>query len=301
MASDQAAELWREQARQILTEHRGRAAGWGYHRGGTPCVEPTVLADLALLPDSHGADGPAAARRDAAWLETIQQRDGSVGVSERLGTPGWGTPYALLLWQAVRGHDAARRRATAWLLAQKGEPTPASADPERVVGHDTTLIGWPWVARTHSWIEPTALAILALRGEGLASHPRVREGIRVIRDRAIVTGGWNCGNKAVYGRPLRPQPGPTGLALLALSQEGPRPALVDDAIAYLHQVLPGVRAAESLGWGLLGLRAWEAWPSGANDWLRESFVQAAGRIDAAPRLALLLLAAEEHAWELFHG
>ena len=149
-------------------------------------------------------------------------------------------------------------RAARWLLGIKGRATPRSDDPEHIVGHDTTLVGWPWVADTHSWLEPTALAVLALGRAGLGEHPRVVEGLRLIRDRAVDTGGWNCGNKATFGRALRPQPAPTGLALLTLAQTPgePRSPLVDRAIRYLTATLPGVRAAWSLGWGLLGLRAW---------------------------------------------
>ena len=57
-----------------------------------------------------------------------------------------------------------------------------------MLGHDPTLTGWPWVGGTHSWVEPTSLAVLALRREGLGKHPRVEEGLKVIRDRAIVSG-----------------------------------------------------------------------------------------------------------------
>lgn len=285
----------------MLLGGREGATAWAYRRGGSPCVEPTVLACLALRA-AAGRDGDRSEVRTAAdWLVSLQQRDGSLGVSARLTNPGWGTAYALLLWKALGIQETARRRATAWLLAERGETTPLSADPERVVGHDTTLVGWPWVEHTHSWVEPTAIAVVALRREGLVDHPRVREGVRVIQDRAIVTGGWNCGNKAVYGRPLRPQPGPTGLALLALAPERVRSDAIDRAVTYLSAALPNVRAAESLGWGLLGLRAWGEWPEGADGWLRESFEKVAGRPDAAPRLALLLLAAEEQALELFHG
>ena len=104
-----------------------------------------------------------------------------------------------------------------WLLDQGGVAIPNLAAPERTVGHDTAIVGWPWVADTHSWLEPTAVAILALRREGKVDHPRVREGLRLIRDRAIPTGGWNYGNNIAFGRDLRPQPAPTGIALLALA------------------------------------------------------------------------------------
>jgi hypothetical protein len=80
------------------------------------------------------------------------------------------------------------------------------------------------------------------------------------------------------------------MALLALAGEDARTGIVDRAILYLHANLPVIRACASLGWGLLGLRAWDAAPVEADRWLAEAFRHASGRPDAAPKLALLLLA-----------
>jgi hypothetical protein len=89
------------------------------------------------------------------------------------------------------------------------------------MGHNGMLVGWPWVSGTHSWVEPTSLALLAMGREGRAGHPRAREGVRVLIDRAIPGGGWNVGNTVVFGTRLRPSPGPSGLALLALAKVDP--------------------------------------------------------------------------------
>jgi hypothetical protein len=303
-------EGWRRAARSELLRLRGRATAWGYRRAAAPGVEPTALACLALLasrdagvPRTHAEEssgGEAAViAACAGWLATLQRADGSLGLSEARSTPGWTTPLGLLLWQAVGGHEVQRRRGEGWLLGQEGEPMSPSDDPDHIVGHDTMLVGWPWVGGTHSWLEPTAMAVLALRRAGLGEHPRVVEGVHLIHDRAIVTGGWNYGNKSAFGHPLRPQPGPTGLALLALANRDGRTAIVEAAIRYLHETLPGVRASASLGWGLLGLRAWRREPAGAEGWLAEAHRRATGRPDAAPKLALLLLAGGNHALQLF--
>ena len=278
-----------------------RSSAWGYARGLSPCVEPTALATMALLadPDGAGDQAIAAAGTAADWLAGIQRQDGSLGVSAALAQPGWGTSYGLLAWAALGGFDAQRAKAAAWLIHQEGLAIPREEGPRSVHGHDTTLVGWPWVGGTHSWVEPTALAILALRRQGLSGHARAREGLRVLRDRAIVTGGWNCGNKATYGRVLRPQPATTGIALLALAGSDPRGEIVERALAYLRGTLPGVRAAESLAWGLLGLRAWDERIDGFKTQLEEAFRRVVGRPDAAPRLALLLLAAGERSLEFF--
>lgn len=298
-------EDWRSAARRELLGLRGRHRGWGYRKGAAPAVEPTCLACLGLLAtpgvdDSESEDeAKAAVAGSADWLAAIQRPDGSLGITGASSGPGWPTPLGLLLWHAAGGREDARRRGIEWLLREKGEHSAPKSGAAPILGHDMTLVGWPWVDGTHSWLEPTATAVLALRAAGLGAHPRCVEGLRLIRDRAIDAGGWNYGNKAVFGHALRPQPGPTGVALLALAGQDARTEIVDRAIRYLNETLPGIRACASLGWGLLGLRAWNAAPVEADNWLAEAFHHASGRPDAAPKLALLLLAGGDHGTRLF--
>jgi hypothetical protein len=293
---------WIEKAREILLQHRGHAAGWGYRPETAPCVEPTVLACLGLMAsdrDRRSGHPAAEVRRSADWIAALQRRDGSLGVSATLPTPGWATPYGVLLWAALDGYRAHRERAARWLLDQEGTAVPIPAPSERTVGHDTTIVGWPWVADTHSWLEPTALTVLALRHGGKADHPRVGEGLRLIRDRAIATGGWNYGNNVAFGRDLRPQPAPTGLALLALSGPGGRRTeIVERATRYLRGALAETRATHSLCWGVLGLRAWGCCPGAVDGWLSRAFEQPLSRHDSSLRSAHLLLAAGERSLEL---
>ena len=282
---------WISAARGKLLELRGGANGWGYRPASEPCVEPTVLCSLALLATAQ-AGGEHAAQRSAKsaadWLVDLQQSNGSVGVSARLPQPRWCTTHALLLWSALSDYASERRRATKWLLAESVHTF--EKQPGAAVGHDTTLEGWPWVEDTHAWIEPTALAILALRRQGLLERPRTLEGLRVIRNRVIPTGGWNVGNNIVFGAVLRPRPSPTGLALLALAGIDEKTDLVERSLAYLEAELPTIRAAQSLAWGLLALTAWERRPKQADAWLAEAFPRAAARSDPGPQLAYLLLA-----------
>ena len=72
---------------------------------------------------------------------------------------------------------------------------------------------------THSWVEPTAINVLALRSADQAGHPRCREAVKLLLDRQLPEGGWNYGNTTVLGHVLRPQVQPTGLALAALAGE----------------------------------------------------------------------------------
>lgn len=281
------AATWVDDALSEILRLRG-ADGWGYRPRTEPYVEPTVLCSLALL--AHRDTGPTRQQlaQSANWLSAIQQNNGAVGLSESLTYPHWPTPLALLLWTALGTHAEERRRATEWLLATKGEAI--RRGPGDPIGHDTTIVGWPWVEHTHSWVEPTSMAILALRRQDLGRHSRVRDGLRLLRDRAIATGGWNYGNNVVFETTLRPRPAPTGLALLAQAGIAPKSDAIVRAIDYLLRALPSVRSGQSLGWGLLGLSAWGKRPAEADAWLEQAYAEARTRADLAPQLAYLLLA-----------
>jgi len=286
---------WIERARRELLSRRGSRTAWGYREGGSPAVEPTALAGLALLatggdPDSASDRPPA--REAASWLARLQLQDGAVPAAPGPSLPGWATPHAMLLWSRLDAFDEHRRHARDWLLSSKGRSTQSSAEDRLTCAHDPSLIGWPWVPGTHSWLEPTAMAIWALCNEGCHNHPRVAAGLRLILDRAIPGGGWNYGNTVVFGHVLRPHPGPTGIALMALAAAGAgdRPA-VAPALDYLRRTLPTIRAAASLGWGVLGLKAHGVCPPEADAWLAEAYGHCTGRPDAIVGLGVLLLSA----------
>jgi hypothetical protein len=310
---------WIDDARRRLLGLRRASGAWSYRPGTAMAVEPSAMAGLALMATDPSADGPgrAVALESARWLASIRRPDGSTGVTVDLPEPGWPTPLALLLWAALGGFEAERASAVRWLLAIRGHVVPrVENDP---VGHDGMLVGWPWVPGTHSWVEPTCLALLAMGREGLSGHPRAREGVRVLVDRAIPGGGWNVGNSLVFGTRLRPSPGPSGLALLALAKvdrpsgvvgpQGPprapgRPSrdgagptagrpCIREAIAYLREALAGTLAPVSLGWGTLGLRAWGAAPADSRTRLSLAYERASARGVQAVELASLLLAAGE--------
>ena len=236
----------------------------------------------------------------ARWLASIRRPDGSLGVTHDPSEPGWPTPFALLLWSALEGFEAERSAALDWLLRMEGRT--ASRVKDDPMGHDPSIVGWPWVAGTHSWVEPSALALLALGREGRAHHPRAVEGVRLLIDRAIPAGGWNLGNPVVFGTTLRPLPGPSGMALLALATVGGGigcpSKVIAPAIAYLREALAETLAPASLGWGLLGLRAWGAEPVEGPGWLASAFERASSREPRPAELALLLLAAGPRSLEV---
>jgi hypothetical protein len=289
-----------EMHRELLRSRPGRPA-WGNRPEGAPAVEPTALAALALAasePDKDAGQSRAAVVSAGDWLAGLQQRSGALGIAPGLPQPCWTTPWGILVWAAAGHAGDAQKRAVDWLLAQKGETAnPVAGDP---FGHDPRIPGWSWVAGTSSWLEPTAMAVLALRRAGQASHSRTRDGQRLIRDRVIRSGGWNYGNSTVFGADLRPHPAPTGLALLALAGvDDPDEPLVDRSCDYLERILPSTRAPQSLCFGTLALAAWGRRPDQADDWLEGARTGAARATDSVSQLAYILLAAGPRALVLF--
>lgn len=267
-----------------------RDGGWAYgYRPRDRAAEPTALGALALHAHDHAPDVAQAAAR---WLAQVQADDGGVPVSDRVPNPRWPTALALLAWTRLAPESAelddARGRAVGYLLRHHGTSLPRSP----LFGHDTMLVGWSWVDDTHSWVEPTGYAVAALRAAGRADHPRVREGVRLLLDRCLPDGGWNYGNTRVMHNVLRPFPATTGVALAALAGE-PRADEVDRSLAYLREVAPTLRAPVSLGWAVLGLRAWGEAPREALEWLERCALEPGRRPPDPLHDALLLLAASE--------
>jgi hypothetical protein len=264
---------------------------WAYRPGSAPATEPTALAALALQAYGRAED----ALRACTWLASMQAPDGSLGVTAGEATPCWPTSLAVLAWQFSDEHSASKRlryrtqieRGLQWLLQAKGDPLERTT----VLGHDSTIIGWPWVLGTHSWLEPTAWAVIALKRCGQQNNPRSHEGVRMLIDRLLPTGGANYGNTFVLGQKLRPQIEPTGLALIALAGEPDASGRIDAACTYLARNLSASTPGISLSYGLLGLAAHAQSPPPADDWLQIAFERAHDVPVLPLKCALLLLAA----------
>lgn len=264
----------------------------GYRAKAPGASEPTALAALAL----YGHERTEPASKAAAWLADLQAKDGSVGLGQGLPTPPWPTGLALLVWAAAKKPSPEQGRwqepidrAVAWALKYHGETMPRTKD----LGHDTTLTAWPWVDGTHSWLEPTAFFVLALKAVGQAKHARTREAVRLLIDRQLETGGCNYGNTVVLGQPLRAQVQPTGLAMLALAGEQDTGGRISLSLRYTRGALSDKTTASSLCWGLLGLAAHGQTPLETQEWLAMAYRYTHEHGDSPHKLALLALAALE--------
>ena len=220
-------------------------------------TDATAWGILAWL-----AAGGEEERVDTHRARLIQEQEatGAVSVSKSHPESFWPTGLAILAWQSSSSSQAAQDRAIHFLIEMSGVHRPPR--PDEQVGHDPLLKGWPWVVGTHSWIEPTALNLLALKIAGYGKHDRVTEAIEMILNRQLLHGGWNYGNTLVFRRELLPMPESTGAALTGLAGMIAREKIVK-SLSYLQGELAQRSTPIALGWTLLGLAAWGLWPSNA--------------------------------------
>lgn len=238
--------------------------GFAHHRNGRYRPDVTAWAVLllnALSSTSHIALVETARNR----LAQDQQSNGSSCISPEQPDAVWPTPLSIFAWHNSTPHHDYERRAIQFLLQHTGLHM-EKEDGNAVVGHDTSIPGWPWITHTHSWVQPTAFSMMALSINGHEGHHRVQEGERMLLNRQLPQGGWNYGNTTILGQELQPFPESTGIALLALADRVPKDT-VERSLTYLIHELPHLRTPLSLCWGLWGLQAWGISPSETQDWI----------------------------------
>ena len=231
--------------------------GFPYHTGEKARPDATAWAIVSMSAWEFEKESCA---RGRTYLVSQQADDGRVSISPTHPDASWPTPLAILAWQDFSHFHKAQSRAIDYLLGFTGRHFP-NPDPS-IIGHDPSILGWPWIANTHSWVVPTAFALLVLQEAGLGTHPRAIAGQHMLVNRQLNNGGWNYGSTTVFGKELHPLPECTAIALQALAgnisiQD------IERSLNYLLHALPQLRTPLSLGWALLGLGAWGLKPTNA--------------------------------------
>ncbi len=264
--------------------------GFAMFPGGSFRADATAWAVFSLAAAGTGGGDLDIIESGRSRLADNQSEDGRVGIAPYSPGSFWPTPLAVLAWLGSKKHAEQRSRAVEFLLGTSGRHWVGKTDSP--AAQDDSIPGWSWTQETYAWVEPTSLAIIALQASGLGEHARVREGIRLLMNRQLPSGGWNYGNTIVFGSELYPQAYCTGMALTALAGRAPE-SEVKDSLRYLETRTVGLRTPLSLGWGLLGLGAWARWPKQAMTWLGECIArqETFGPYDT-PLISLLLLALE---------
>lgn len=242
-------------ALQYLRSLQLSYGGFPYSAGEEARPDTTAWAIISMSAwefDRESCD------RGRAYLASQQATDGRISISPAHPDASWPTPLAIMAWQHFPQFRQGRDRAVQFLLNFAGHHFKKTDN--RIMGHDPSIVGWPWIAGTHSWIIPTGLAMTALQQVGLGAHARVIEGQQMLLDRQLSSGGWNYGNTFVFGKELHPLPECTGLALQALA-DSISIHEIEKSLHYLLQELPHIRTPISLAWALLGLGAWGLKPA----------------------------------------
>ncbi len=251
---------------RMIQERNLPGGGFAEHPGGSYRPDSTAWAILALAKQNPQSPLIDSAR---ARLRASQSQDGRLSFAGAAGV-FWPTSLAVLAWHGPEQYRQAQSRAVAFLLETTG--VHRKKDNNSPIAHDTSIKGWPWTEGTHSFVEPTGLALIGLDIVGYSSHPRFQEGLKMLIDRQLPRGGWNYGNTLVYGKELLPFAYTTGMALTALSGHAPREK-IDKSILFLKAQLEQCRTPLSLCWALFGLGAWNEFPPEAHAWVCETLKQ----------------------------
>ena len=225
--------------------------GFPNRPGGGFRPDATSWAILALEAAGNASGIAGKARR---LLVNAQSEDGRVCIWPQDPDAYWPTPLAVLAWCGAPEYGGPRNKAIRFLL--ESDLIGVLDGPQAGESHDVTIRGWPWTVKAHPWVEPTAYVLMALRACGYGAHSRTADAVRLLIDRQLAGGGWNCGTTVTFGRQMWPTPEATGLGLQALAGLVPKPA-VEKSIAYLRSQLPALNAPMSLAWAILGLHAWQ--------------------------------------------
>ena len=259
------AESCLESRLEYLRANQNADGGWGYVSGRQSWIEPTAYAMLAL----NGRPGASDAL-DRAWrlLRSWQREDGAWRPADGVDRASWATALAVTLHCVRQVHDDGLVRGVDWLVGTRGAE---GSWFKRVLylvrpnlfGHDPSVLGWPWLPGTGSWVEPTCHALIALRR---ASAPlarlgypqlrqlrkRVRLGERMLLERRALDGGWNYGNRIVLGEEMPSYPETTGVALVGMRGRGSFDA--DQALAVAQRHYEATRSPLARCWLAIGLR-----------------------------------------------
>jgi hypothetical protein len=241
-------------ALEYLRDHQNPDGGWGYISGQESVVEPTSAALLAL---NANIPGHTAITRAIDWLRQGQHPDGGWGLTPRDPESTWQTAWAILALAKAGGADGAIPKGANWLLT---EPVLSLEDDEMQAqfrassGADINLRGWPWLPGEVTWVEPTALAMLALLE--IPTSPqilaRLDEAARCLQDRRCVGGGWNVGAPIMLGAALPARAVPTAWSVLALARFAPQALLPEDRRVLRSESMSD-GGNQALAWGMLAL------------------------------------------------
>jgi hypothetical protein len=245
----------------LLVSAQNPDGGWGWTKGHNSTTECSSLALLALA-SLNDDKQTVTIRRGLNWLTKRQKVDGSWPLSDSLTVGSWATPMAMLALDVWPEYKTQIVRAGKWVLTQQGNKPGFLANllltlsfKKKPVILNEELIGWPWMAGTFSWVEPTSYFLIALKRirrqlVGTNVDERIRQGESMIYDRMCDGGGWNYGNSVVYGEKLWPYADITAIALIALQN---RHDAIENRVSFaaLQNAVKTANSGLALSWSAI--------------------------------------------------
>jgi hypothetical protein len=237
--------------------------GWGAAAGNGSNTETTALA-VAALQSLGERSAPDRVLRGVIWLVQHQNPDGSLRLNNVTNTGSWTTALAIIALSVFPEYRLKVLEAARWLLHQEGSKPGIIAEiilflTGKSKANELTrdLIGWSWVPRSFSWVEPTSYALVALKKVKSALgdtniDERIHQGEAMIYDRMCKGGGWNYGNSKVLDYALWPYPDITAVALIALQDRAGEPAN-QESLQALRKTAAETNSGLALAWAAICL------------------------------------------------
>lgn len=282
-----------------LSENQNPDGGWGSLRGKRSNTEATALAVMAL----HALDGqnPSARRKSGVdWLVKQQNKDHSWPLNDTVKEGSWTTALAIMALGDSAEHGARAVGAAGWLSEQEGSKPGILAEivlwftgKSNVNKLNQDLIGWSWVPRSFSWVEPTSYALMALkklrpRLANTKADERIRQADAMIYDRMCEGGGWNYGNSKVLDYALWPYPDTTALALIAMQDHAKQKAN-QDSLQVLNKIARETDSGLALCWAAICMNIYSQDSSPLHQQIDKRFA-ATGLLGETKSLALAVIA-----------
>lgn len=288
-----------DQVRNRLIGLQNPDGGWGAAEGRSSNTEATSLALAALLSAGESASSDRVLRA-TLWLMARQNPDGGWRLNDVATAGSWTTGLAILALSGIPEHRERVIAAARWLLSQAGSKPGILArlilwatGKSGINRLNNDLVGWSWVPRSFSWVEPTSYALIALKKvkARLAETNvagRIQQGEALIYDRMCAGGGWNYGNSNVLDYALWPYPDVTALALIALQDRAGEKAN-QQSLQTLKQISAEANSALACSWTAICL---DIYGQPVVDWQRriESRFQEFDLLGETKTFALALIA-----------
>ena len=282
-----------------LVQNQNSDGGWGAMRGKRSNTEVTALAVMALkaLPGETTTDNR---KRGIGWLVRQQNQNHSWPLNEAVNEGSWTTALAITALGDTAEHSERVLAAARWLLEQEGSKPGILAEivlwatgKSGANKLNKDLIGWSWVPRSFSWVEPTSYALIALKKQrgrlaGTNVDQRIRQADAMIYDRMCTGGGWNYGNSKVLDYALWPYPDITALALIAMQDHADEKAN-QDSLQVLRKTARETDSGLALCWAATCFNLYGRDPSDFHKQIEKRFT-ATAFLGETKTLALAVIA-----------